>query len=119
MDFVVDPASSTPPFEQLRASLAVRIESGLLAEGTKLPPVRRMAEDLGLAANTVARAYKELEASGHVVTRGRNGTVVAPGQVHTADPRASRAADTYLAAMAVLGYDDEAAIGYLRRTIGD
>jgi DNA-binding transcriptional regulator YhcF (GntR family) len=111
----VDPDSSVPPFEQLREQLTEQIESGRLAEGTKLPPVRRLADQLGLAANTVARAYRELEAAGLVVTGGRNGTSVAPGQVQASDPEATSLATQYLAAMAALGYDDEAAIGFLRR----
>lgn len=73
---VVDPASPTPPFEQVRAQLAESIRSGELAAGERLPTVRRLADDLGLAVNTVARTYKELEAEGLVETRGRNGTVV-------------------------------------------
>lgn len=73
---VVDPSSPTPPFEQVRAQLAERIRSGDLAAGERLPTVRRLADDLGLAVNTVARTYKELEAERLVETRGRNGTVV-------------------------------------------
>jgi DNA-binding transcriptional regulator YhcF (GntR family) len=73
---VVDPASPTPPFEQVRAQLADSIRSGELPAGERLPTVRRLADDLGLAVNTVARTYKELEAEGLVETRGRNGTVV-------------------------------------------
>lgn len=73
---VVDPASFTPPFEQVRAQLAARIRSGELPAGERLPTVRRLAGDLGLAVNTVARSYRELEVEGLVETRGRNGTVV-------------------------------------------
>src|SRR5689334_14981929 len=73
---LVDPASPVPPFEQVRAQLAASIRGGELAAGERLPTVRRLADDLGLAANTVARTYKELEAEGLVETRGRNGTVV-------------------------------------------
>ena len=56
--------------------VAAQIASGALAGGTRLPTVRGLAEDLGLAVNTVARAYRELEAAGLVETRGRAGTVV-------------------------------------------
>ncbi|UVS81758.1 GntR family transcriptional regulator [Actinokineospora sp. UTMC 2448] len=73
----VDPASPVPPFEQVRAGLAQRITERTLAVGTKLPTVRALAADLGLAANTVARAYRELEEAGLVETRGRAGTFVA------------------------------------------
>ena len=68
--------AETPPFEQARAQIAARIESGALPSGTRLPTVRSLAGDLGLAVNTVARVYKELEADGLVVTEGRRGTFV-------------------------------------------
>ena len=74
-----DPRSPVPPYEQVRAQVARQVQSGALPPGTRLPTVRRLAGDLGLAVNTVARAYRELERDGVVVTRGRNGTVVATG----------------------------------------
>ena len=73
----LDPGSSVPPFEQLRAGIAERIRDGRLPAGTRLPPVRRLAEVLDLAPNTVARAYRELETAGLVATAGRRGTMVA------------------------------------------
>ncbi len=72
--------SPVPPFEQIRAQIASLISLGTLAAGTRLPTVRSLASDLGLAAGTVARAYKELELAGLVETRRRNGTVVAGSQ---------------------------------------
>jgi len=75
----VDQQGSVAPFEQIRAQLATLIESGTLAEGERLPTVRGLAADLGVAVNTVARAYRELEAEGLVVTASRAGTLVAPG----------------------------------------
>ena len=72
----IDLSSPTPPFEQVRAQLASQISAGELVAGIRLPTVRRLADDLGLAVNTVARAYRELEAAGLVETRGRGGTVV-------------------------------------------
>ena len=72
----VDPADAVPPFEQLRAQLARQAADGSLPAGTRLPTVRALADDLGLAAGTVARAYKELEADGVLETQGRRGTFV-------------------------------------------
>ncbi len=69
-------ASSVPLFEQLRLLIIERANNGSLAAGTRLPAVRSLAGELGMAPHTVARAYKELEAAGIVATRGRNGTVV-------------------------------------------
>lgn len=71
-----NPASSVPLFEQLRLNIIERADNGTLAPGTRLPAVRSLAGELGVAPHTVARAYKELEAAGVVITRGRNGTVV-------------------------------------------
>ena len=68
--------SATPPYEQIRAQIASLIARGRFVPGTRLPPVRGLAADLGLAAGTVARAYKELEREGFIETRRRNGTVV-------------------------------------------
>ena len=72
----IDADSSQPPFEQVRSQLARQISDRTLAVGTRLPTVRGLATELGLAANTVARAYRELEEAGLVETRGRAGTFV-------------------------------------------
>lgn len=66
-----------PPYAQLRDEIRRRIEEGELVAGDKLPTVRASAERLGLAPNTVARAYRALEAAGWIVGRGRAGTFVA------------------------------------------
>ncbi|MFM9273712.1 GntR family transcriptional regulator, partial [Pseudarthrobacter sp. NKDBFgelt] len=73
----VDLRSATPPYEQIRSQISSLIALGALAPGSRLPTVRSLAADLGIAAGTVARAYKELEAAGLVDSRRRGGTVVA------------------------------------------
>ncbi|WP_431875219.1 GntR family transcriptional regulator [Amycolatopsis sacchari] len=72
----VDPGSSVPPYEQVRSSLAEQINDGRLAVGTRLPTVRQLAADVGIAPNTIARAYRELEEAGLIETRGRAGSFV-------------------------------------------
>lgn len=74
---VIDPASSVPPFEQLRAQVIEAVRTGELVAGAKLPTVRRLAGDLGIAPNTVARSYRELERDEVIETRGRNGSFIA------------------------------------------
>lgn len=72
----VDSRDPTPPYEQLRRQLAELIGAGQLAPGDRLPPLRQLAADLGLAVGTVARTYRELEAGGLVVSRRGAGTRV-------------------------------------------
>jgi GntR family transcriptional regulator len=74
----IDLADPTPPYAQLRRGLAALIEQGTLAGGQHLPTVRQLAGDLGIAAGTVMRAYKELESAGYVRGERRRGTVVIP-----------------------------------------
>jgi|SRR4051794_34016582 DNA-binding transcriptional regulator YhcF (GntR family) len=72
----LDPTSALPPYEQVRARIAALARDGALPAGSRLPTVRQLAGDLGLAVNTVARAYRELETAGLVETRGRHGSFV-------------------------------------------
>jgi DNA-binding transcriptional regulator YhcF (GntR family) len=94
MAFRIDATSGTPPYEQLRTQVASQVAAGELAAGTRLPTVRSLAEELGVAVNTVARAYRELEADGVVTTNGRRGTVVSSAALGDDDARAL--ADTYV-----------------------
>ena len=104
----IDSASPVPPYEQLRSQLARQIQDRTLAVGTRLPTVRRFAADLGLAVNTVARAYRELEEAGLIETHGRAGTFVAAAGERSRE-RARRAAQEYASAVSGLGLDlDEA-----------
>lgn len=75
-DLQVDLSSPVPPYEQIRSAIAVLVERGVLAPGARLPSVRSLAADLGVAAGTVARAYRELEGAGFVEGNGRRGTTV-------------------------------------------
>ncbi len=76
---VVDESSAAAPYEQIRRQIAEAVHSGKLVPGAKLPAVRALASRLGLAVNTVARSYRELEQAELVQTRSRAGTTVAPG----------------------------------------
>lgn len=112
----LDPTSPVPPFEQVRSQLAAQVTSGDLVAGTRLPTVRQLADDLGLAVNTVARAYRELEAAGLVETRGRGGTVVtAAGD--RARERLQAAAQRYAALAHDLAADPEEALRLVRAAL--
>jgi DNA-binding transcriptional regulator YhcF (GntR family) len=108
----LDPDSQVAPYGQVREQIRAQVESGELAPGTRLPTVRALAADLGLAANTVARSYRELEALGLIETRGRAGSVVSG---HGVEQAARVAAHEYAEKMRALGMDEAEALRLVRR----
>ncbi|WP_369792987.1 GntR family transcriptional regulator [Kocuria sp. ZOR0020] len=104
--FSIDGSSPVPPFEQIKQQIISSRETGELPAGHHLPPVRGLAQDLGVAPNTVARAYKELEAAGAIETRGRNGSFVT-GTEESADKAAAHAAEEFVLAMRGLKISDQ------------
>lgn len=108
MIVALDPASPTSPAEQLVAQIAASIEAGELEVGERLPTIRGLASDLGLAPGTVAKAYGELERTGWIRTQGRRGTTVADRDATADDRRLAAAADKLadLATSAGLGVTD-------------
>ena len=117
MMLTVDPRSAVPPFEQVRLQLLEQVRSGGLPAGSKLPTVRRLADDLGLAPNTVARCYRELERDGIIETRGRNGTFVA-WSPDSAERGAQEAAQSFADRVRTLGIDTDRALALVRAALG-
>ena len=117
LDITVDVASPTPPYEQIRGQIATFVRAGLLAEGARLPTMRALAADLGVATGTVARAYAELEAGGLIASRRRTGTVVTgPGPEPAQD--GVRAAAAQLVAQArSAGMDAETVLAIVRSAL--
>lgn len=114
-DLRVDLGSAVPPFEQIRAQVTELITTGALVPGTRLPTVRALAADLGIAVGTVARAYRELEAAGLVESRRRHGTTVS-GTLPTPSPsEVQEAADQLLARARAAGLGWEDLLGLLGR----
>jgi DNA-binding transcriptional regulator YhcF (GntR family) len=111
----IDTSSATAPFEQVRTQIASAVAAGQLSAGTKLPTVRALAADLGLATNTVARAYRELEADAVIATHGRRGTfirsdVLDESNVHAGAAELARtAAAEYVHTVRRLGLNSEEA----------
>jgi len=113
---IIDADAAQPPFDQVRSQLARQISDRTLAVGTRLPTVRALATELGLAANTVARAYRELEEAGMVETRGRAGTFVsALGERSRVALR--KAATEYAATARALGIDPGEALDAVRAAL--
>lgn len=112
----IDPDARGPLFDQLRVQIIGLIRGGELAPGTRLPTVRELAAQVNLAVNTVARAYRELEAAGVLETRGRFGTFVARSD--PADVAMAAAAHAFVSAARGLGVDKGEALRYLDAAFG-
>ena len=106
----VTPQDPTPPYEQLRRQLVDLIEGGQLVAGERLPPLRQLAGDLGLAVGTVARTYRELEVAGLVRSRRGAGTRVAAGSASLSPRERARRldelAENYVTRARALGFSD-------------
>jgi len=106
MRLSVDPSSPVPPFEQLRLAIVDQVRSGELIVGARLPTVRALAEELHLATNTVARAYRELEQDRVIETRGRAGSFIAASGEESARQSQAAARD-FVDRMRRLGVSDD------------
>lgn len=111
----VDRDSEVAPYDQVKDQLSALVDSGALPAGTKLPTVRALAAQVGLAPNTVARAYRELEAAGVLQTRGRSGTFAGGAGV---EREAREAAVAFVERARELGLSDDEALALIRRALG-
>src|SRR6187399_2255744 len=76
----VDSDSGVAPWRQIYDQIERMITGGTLPPGARLPTIRQLARDLGLASGTVARVYRELETVALVTTgRAKGTTVTEPG----------------------------------------
>jgi DNA-binding transcriptional regulator YhcF (GntR family) len=121
----VDLSSAVPPFEQIRAQIAQQAAAGALPSGTRLPSIRQLSGDLGLAPGTVARAYRELETSGIISARGRHGSFIStganasPAAEHERASQLRAAAAEYARQAGQLGAGPGEAILVLRELLGE
>jgi GntR family transcriptional regulator len=76
MLFRPNPASGVPIYLQLMEQVKHSIETGALRPGDQLPGIRPLAEELVINANTVAKAYRELEHEGIIELRQGTGAFV-------------------------------------------
>jgi len=79
------PGSGEPIYVQVAEQISKAIARGELASGDKLPAVRKLASELVINPNTVARAYSRLEQAGLVITKTGSGTFVSDPKFRKAD----------------------------------
>jgi DNA-binding transcriptional regulator YhcF (GntR family) len=121
MDISIERGSDIPPFRQIREQISAAIAEEDLRVGTRLPAVRKLADQLGTAPGTVARAYRELEMAGLLDTRGRHGTYVADPTDQRSQHRRDLAtlAAEYAAAALRWAIPPSEAVGLIAQVIGD
>jgi DNA-binding transcriptional regulator YhcF (GntR family) len=78
MDLELLPDDRRPIFLQVADAIRAAIARGDVAPGSPLPSIRTLAPQLGLHANTVLQAYRELARTGAVESRRGRGTFVRP-----------------------------------------
>lgn len=113
----IDTTIALPVYEQIREQVTRMAVLGTLPAGTRLPTIRQLAADLGLAKGTVAKAYAILESSAVVESRGHKGTfVLEPDHTEPADAAADlrAAAEAYVVSARQSGRGVEEAIAQLR-----
>jgi DNA-binding transcriptional regulator YhcF (GntR family) len=104
----VDPSSRVPVSEQLAIAIERLIDRRDITPGERVPPVRSLADRLGLSPNTVAKAYRALEERGRLTGDGRRGTFV------TSTSRLGSAATAFARRARELGVSDREAIAAVR-----
>ncbi len=108
---------SRPIFRQIVDAFRVKIVTGEMATGAKLPSVRGLAMQLTVNPNTVAKAYQELTALGLVEAQQGRGLFVAPRrQMFSEQERERRfndALDSFIGEVIALNYSDQEILGRL------
>ena len=110
----IDRGLEEPVYEQVADQIRQLIASRALGQGEALPSVRRLAGDLGVNLNTIARAYRLLEGEGFLVIRDRAGvTVAAPAEEieHVAHARLLEQMRTTLARLRQAGVTTDELLG--------
>lgn len=108
--------------DRLARAIRGRIYRGSLGPGARLPTVRELAEQLELAPNTVAKAYRSLEEDGLIEGRGRRGTFVAerlPARPPDRELRLAEAAEAFARRGAQLGFGEAEVRRALRRALAE
>ncbi|MEU4674096.1 GntR family transcriptional regulator [Amycolatopsis sp. NPDC023774] len=116
----VDADTGVAPWRQVHDQIVRAIGTGALPAHARLPPIRQLARDLGLASGTIARVYRELEAAGWVTTARARGTVVTRSAKRPDRSSLLRdSATEYAQRVRELGVDPKEAIDAVRAALSD
>lgn len=118
----IDPDRALPVYEQVREQIKRMVSAGTLQAGTRLPTIRQLAADLGLAKGTIERAYELLESDTVIAMNGRKGSFVLEMTKATVRERTvglNSAAESLIVIARQLGADEQATIDAVRRAWRD
>lgn len=119
LSFVLDPTGGVPFYRQIILQVEMAIADGRLKAGSQLPTVRRLAVDLEINPNTVARAYSELEIRGVVTTQQGTGTFISDQEIEVTDEERqqilTRLVQSFLASASGYGFSIDEVIAFLER----
>lgn len=96
MELRINFTSGVPIYLQLMEQIKHAVETGAIHGGEQLPTIRKVAEELAMNPNTVARAYRELESEGIIEVRHGSGAYVAEPKTSSAKAAAIRRAGEVL-----------------------
>ena len=119
MQIQINTGDSTPYYSQIAGQVRYLVASGQLAPGEQLPTIRQLAERITVNPNTVARAYRDLEAEGLVEARRGAGVFVTA----TVSPLSQKeklrtlteGIDNLLVTAKQLGFDSETLLRLLKQ----
>jgi len=119
LSFVLDPTGGVPFYRQIILQVEMAIADGRLKAGSQLPTVRRLAVDLEINPNTVARAYNELEIRGVVTTQQGTGTFISDQEFELTteerDQILMRLVQSFLSSISGYGFSVHDAIVFLKK----
>ena len=115
MDIIISNASGKPIYEQITSQMKNLVLDGTLAEGTQLPSIRMLANDLKVSVITTKRAYADLEAQWFIETVPGKGSFVAGGNMELLREERLRRIEGLMAQ----SVDEAKAAGVLRDDLHD
>lgn len=120
MYITIDETDRRPIYRQVADEIKALIARGSLSEGMALPPVRQVADDLGVNLNTIAAAYRELQKEGLLKVRhGAGATVLSRRLAQPSDSDLRRALRASLAHLALAGLPRTEIVEIVNEELGD
>ncbi len=120
MYITIDETDRRPIYRQVADEIKALIARGSLSEGMALPPVRQLADDLGVNLNTIAVAYRELQKEGLLKVRHGSGATVLSRRIsQPSDGDLRKALRASLAHLTLAGLPRTEIIEIVNEELGD